>query len=151
MKLRLALFVCLTLVLSACAATASSQGPGIEVTDPWVRTVGNMQGMGGSSTAFFMKLQNNTSEPDMLLKVESDVAEMVQIHLSEIDANGVSSMHEVEGVEIPANGAAELKPGSYHIMVMGLKREIKEGDLITFTLTFRNAGTITVEAPVKTP
>jgi copper(I)-binding protein len=76
---------------------------------------------------------------------------MVQIHLSEIDANGVSSMHEVDGVEIPAGGMAELKPGGYHVMIMGLKKEIKEGESITFTLTFRNAGEVTIEAPVRAP
>jgi copper(I)-binding protein len=69
----------------------------------------------------------------------------------EIDANGVSSMHEVDGVDIPAGGSAELKPGSYHVMLIGLQRDLKEGDLVTVTLTFQNGGQIAVEAPVKTP
>ena len=110
-----------------------------------------MNGMGSSPTALFMTIHNNARTADTLLKVESDIAEMVQIHLSEIDASGVSSMHEVDGVEIPAGGTAELKPGSYHVMLMGLKRDIKPGDKVAFTLTFKNAGTMTIEAPVKTP
>ena len=65
--------------------------------------------------------------------------------------SGVSSMHEVDGVEIPAGGTAELKSGSYHVMLMGLKRDIKPGDKVIFTLSFKNAGTMTIEAPVKTP
>jgi hypothetical protein len=60
-------------------------------------------------------------------------------------------MHEVDGVDIPAGGSAELKPGSYHVMLIGLQQDIKEGDTVSITLTFQNAGKVTVEAPVKTP
>jgi periplasmic copper chaperone A len=155
MKLHFALLVTLifALALSACASPApAAQASSIEVTDAWVRTVSGMDMSGsGSATALFMKIQNNSNMPDVFLKAESDVAKMVQIHLSEVDANGVSSMHEVDGVEIPAGGLAELKPGSYHVMLMGLNRDIKEGETITFTLTFKNAGTLTIEAPVKAP
>lgn len=143
----LTLFLCL-LIITACSSTTTSTS--IEISNAWVRAVDPSMG-GSSATALFMTIQNNTSTPDMLIRAESDVAEMVQIHLSEIDANGVASMHEVSGVEIPANGLAELKPGSYHVMLMGLKQEIKEGELITFTLVFQNAGSITIEAPVKNP
>lgn len=104
-----------------------------------------------SNTALFMTIKNNSSVTDKLLKVESNVAQMAQIHRSEMDMNGVSSMHEVDGVEIPAGGIAELKPGSYHVMLMGLTRNLKEGDMVTFTLTFQNAGKVIIEAPVKTP
>ncbi|HEX5808712.1 MAG TPA: copper chaperone PCu(A)C [Anaerolineales bacterium] len=151
MKLRLAFLIIIAFIITACAPASNDLASAIQVGNPWVRTVNTTEGMGGSTTALFMKLQNNTDTPDMLLEAESDIADMVQIHLSEIDANGVSSMHEVQGVEIPANGSVELKPGSYHIMVMGLKQMIKEGDTVTFSLTFQKAGTITVEAPVKAP
>ncbi len=141
------------IILSACTSPVANENTSpIEISNAWVRAVGDMNSMGNqSATALFLTIQNNADAPDMLLEAKSDVAKMVQIHLSEIDANGVASMHEVEGVEIPANGIAELKPGSYHIMLMGLKQEIKEGDMITFTLVFQNAGSITIEAPVKAP
>jgi periplasmic copper chaperone A len=149
MKLHIALLFILALALSACASPApATTTSAIEVTNAWVRTVG---GMDNSASALFMNIQNKTDTTDTLLKVESDVAEMVQIHLSEMDANGVSSMREVDGVEIPAGGIAELKSGSYHVMLMGLNRDLKEGDTVTFTLTFKNAGTLTIEAPVKAP
>jgi hypothetical protein len=155
MKLRLVLLLVLALawMLPACASPAStSTTSSIEVMNPWVRAVGGMGGMGDStSSALFMVIQNNADAADTLIKAESDVAQMVQIHLSEIDANGVSSMHEVDGVEIPAGGSVELKSGSFHIMLMGLTRDIKEGDTVTFILTFKNAGQITIETPVKAP
>jgi periplasmic copper chaperone A len=154
MKKYFVLFIALIFVLSACATPSSArQDPPIEVTNAWVRTVGGMGNMSstGSNTALFMTIKNNSRVADKLLSVESDVAQMVQIHLSEMDANGVSSMHEVDGVDIPAGGTTELKPGSYHVMIMGLQRDLKEGDKVTFTLTFQNAGKVMIEAPVKTP
>lgn len=165
MKQFLVWLVVLSFVLSACASgSAAEKTSSIEVSNAWVRTVGGMQPAEGSgpagmkpkedagpATGMFMILKNNGSADDKLIKAESDVAKMVQIHLTEIDANGVSSMHEVDGVDIPAGGSAELKPGSYHVMLIGLKQELKEGDLVTVTLTFQNGGQIVVEAPVKTP
>lgn len=145
----LSLILCL-FIITACS-TSTTSAP-IEISNAWVRAVDTNMSMGGSSaTALFLTIQNNASTTDVLIRVESTIAEMVQIHLSEVDVNGVASMHEVAGVEIPANGMTELKPGSYHVMLMGLKQDIKEGDMITFTLVFENAGSITIEAPVKTP
>ena len=166
MKKYLILLLVLSFVLSACAANSSNkQTSSIEVSKAWVRTVGAMQpkeasasttGMkpkenAGPATGMFMILKNTGNVDDKLIKAESDAAKMVQIHLTEIDANGVSSMHEVDGVDIPAGGSAELKPGSYHVMLIGLQRDLKEGDLVTVTLTFQNGGQLVVEAPVKTP
>jgi copper(I)-binding protein len=138
------------LMVTACGPAENSAT--IEITNAWVRAIdGGMGSMDGTASALFMTIQNNHSSPEVLLKVESDVAAMVQIHLSEVDVNGVSSMHEVEGVEIAANGIAELKPGGYHVMLMGLKQDIKEGELIQFTLVFQNAGKMVIEAVVRTP
>jgi hypothetical protein len=165
MKKYLVLLLALSFILSACASSSAKQATSIEVSNAWVRTVGGMQsqeisapatGMqpkkdSGPATGAFMVIKNNSAAADKLLKAESDVAKMVQIHLSEVDANGVSSMHEVDGVDIPAGGSAELKPGSYHVMLIGLQQDIKEGDTVSITLTFQNAGKVTIEAPVKTP
>jgi len=165
MKKYLVLIVALSLLLSACASSSSARQNSIEVSNAWVRTVGGMQpkeasapatGMQakkdvGPATGAFMIIKNNGEAADKLIKAESDAAKMVQIHLSEVDANGVSSMHEVEGVDIPAGGSAELKPGSYHVMLIGLKQDIQAGDMISITLVFQNAGKVTIEAPVKTP
>jgi copper(I)-binding protein len=139
-------FICL-LITTACGSVKDSTP--IEITDAWVRAVDS--GMGGTAAALFMTIQNNTSTPDVLLKVKGDAAEMMQIHLSEVDVNGVSSMHEVQGVEIAANDITQLKPGGYHVMLMGLKQDIKEGDMIKFTLVFQNAGEMVIEAVARTP
>ena len=58
-------------------------------------------------------------------------------------------MMKVNSIKVPANGSAELKSGSFHIMMIGLKEQLKEGDMVHLTLTFKNAGNIMVMAPVK--
>lgn len=58
-------------------------------------------------------------------------------------------MQKVDRVEIPAGGRLELKPGSYHIMLIGLTQDLKVGDRIEITLRFEKAGEITVSAEVR--
>ena len=58
-------------------------------------------------------------------------------------------MRPVARVEIPAGGSLQLKPGSYHVMLIGLARDLAVGDTIDLTLTFEKAGSITVKAQVR--
>ena len=58
-------------------------------------------------------------------------------------------MQPVARLEIPAGGSVELKPGSYHIMLIGLKQDLKAGDTIEITLTFEKAGEVKVTAEVR--
>jgi len=141
----------MVIVLAACApAPVATQGPGIEISDAWVRASGGMAGMDSTSAAY-MIVHNTGGVDDALLAAASDAAHMVQIHLSEVDAAGVSSMHQVDRIEIPTGGTLELKPGGYHVMLMGLTQELQAGQTVTLRLTFENAGAVTVEAPVKMP
>ena len=60
-------------------------------------------------------------------------------------------MREVKGgVPLAAKSVTELKPGSYHVMFMGLKQQLKEGEKVPVTLKFKNAKPQTVELEVKT-
>jgi copper(I)-binding protein len=64
--------------------------------------------------------------------------------------NGVMTMAPVDGgLEIPAGQAVKLEPGSFHLMLMDLKRPLKEGDTFKATLTFAKAGSITVDFAIR--
>ena len=67
--------------------------------------------------------------------------------------DNVMKMREVNGVDLPANKTVELKPGGYHVMLMGLNAQAKVGDVIPLTLIFENKDkkreTINVNAIVK--
>ena len=58
-------------------------------------------------------------------------------------------MRRIDGLAIKGGKSVVLKPGGYHMMLMDLKRPLKEGDLLKFTLTFEKAGDIEVEATVE--
>lgn len=105
----------------------------------------------GSVSAVYMVIENRGESADRLIAVATEVSNMVQIHQTTV-VDGVAQMGEVEGgVEIPAGGIAELRPGGYHIMLMNLTGDLVEGTVVTVTLTFEVAGEVTVQVPVITP
>jgi copper(I)-binding protein len=61
----------------------------------------------------------------------------------------VMKMRRVQAVEVPAKGSAALQPGGFHIMLVGLKHPLQEGERFPLTLTFETAGEITVEFAVE--
>ncbi len=161
MKKAVLLSLVLVFILAACAPAAGSgeavvAKSGIEIYDPWVRAAAMKEdageGMhgGGAVTGAFMLIKNTGSQADMLLSASSEAAADVQIHETSMQ-DGVMSMAEVPGIDIPAAGTAELQPGGYHIMLIGLKQELKVGDAVMITLVFKNAGEITVQVPVNMP
>jgi copper(I)-binding protein len=63
-------------------------------------------------------------------------------------------MRAVKALDLPAGRAVELKPGGYHVMLMDLKQQMKEGEVVPVTLVVETAGkreTIEVKAPVRAP
>jgi hypothetical protein len=77
------------------------------------------------------------------------VAAEVQLHNMSVD-NGVMRMRQVEGgIAVPAKGSLQLRPGSYHIMFMGLKRQLRQGERFPVTLRFQRAGSVTVQFAVQ--
>lgn len=137
------------LLLSACGGGMAggeehTDGEGVEAHDYWVRAA-----MAGGNSAAYMLLHNHGAEDDALIAVSSDVADAVEMHLSQMKADGTMEMIQQEKIDLPADGEVELKPGSYHIMFIGLKQDLVAGSEITLTLTFEKAGDITLTVPVK--
>lgn len=129
-------------LLSVSAAFAEGA---IEIRDPYART----SRPGAPTGAAFMVLANTATQPDRLLAARSDVAQRVELHTHKMDANGVAAMVEIEGgIAIPAGGEHVMKRGGDHVMFMGLNRPLAQGDMVSVTLSFENAGDITVEIPV---
>ena len=99
----------------------------------------------------FMAIVNNGTEPDRLLGVESDIAMKVEVHESKVDANGVGTMTRVEFIEIPPGGTVSLEHGGYHIMFMGLKGKLTEGEMHKGVLVFERAGRVEMEFQIDPP
>ena len=99
-------------------------------------------------TAAYMTIENRTGGELSLISANTEVAETVELHKMEL-IDGIMKMHRVEAIDIPAGGAAELKPGGYHLMVIGLKRQLKEGDKVTISLQFSRGLRKTITIPVR--
>ncbi|MFN8504136.1 copper chaperone PCu(A)C [Kouleothrix sp.] len=106
--------------------------------------------MGGANGAMYLTISNSGGAPDRLLKVVGDIAKSIELH-TVIKNGDVMQMRPVEAVDVPANGSVELKPGSFHVMLIGLNRDLKLGDTFEMTLQFEKAGPIKVQAVVKQP
>lgn len=146
------LVLCLALgFLSACGAPTSQslqqtpvQTVRIDIHDPWVRTPSQAV----DTTAFYVTIMNGTTSDDALIAIKSEVAQVGELHETTHD-NNVMKMQPVSEVPVPAQGSVALQPGSFHGMLMGLNKELKAGDKVQIELTFKNAGSITVEAEVR--
>ena len=128
------------LLLSACGP----KGEGVQATDFWMRS-----GLKDGNSAAYMMVTNFTDADVALIGVSSDVASAVEVHLSSVGTDGTMQMAKQESVTIPAGAALELKPGSYHIMFIGLTRDLVAGDEITLTLHFDGYSDVTLTVPVK--
>jgi len=119
--------------------------PKVMIEDAYARASGPTARAGA---AFFM-IRNGTDSDDRLIAATSDVAERVELHTHIEDANGVMRMIEVEdGIAVPAGGMHALQRGGDHVMFMGLRQPFEHGDTISVTLTFEQAGDMTVEIPI---
>ena len=129
-------------IFSACAPSNST----LTVQNAWARPAS-----AGENGAAYFVIENGTASDDTLLSVSSDIASATEVHMSMMDGNGVMSMQMQEAVAVPAKGKVEFKAGGLHVMFVGLNRDLKVGDTITLTLTFKEAGNLVIEVPVTEP
>jgi len=119
--------------------------PKIEVKEAWVSEAPPVS----SLTAAYMVIENRGNEDDRLLKVVSRVSDYAEIHATLVNEKGVAKMKKIDAIDIPAGKVVEMKPGGYHIMLIGLKRPLKVGDKVELNLTFEKSGIIKVQAEAK--
>jgi copper(I)-binding protein len=132
----------------SAAALAQEGGTGaITVEQAWSRPTAASMPNG----AAYMVLRNAGSGADRLVAATSEVAERVEPHTHIIDAQGVAMMRPVEGIEIPAGGQAELKPGGLHLMLLGLRAPLADGASFPLRLRFAEAGEVEVAVAIGKP
>jgi copper(I)-binding protein len=112
-------FVATLVAICAHAQTA--------VNDPWIRgTVANQK-----ATGMFARI--TSAAGGKLVAASSPVAGVVEVHEMTMDGN-VMKMRPVPALNLPAGKSVELKPGGYHVMLMDLKKDLKEGETVPVTL-----------------
>ncbi|RBI84257.1 copper-binding protein [Rhodosalinus halophilus] len=127
------------------AALPAAAMDGITVKDAYARSSGAM----AASGAAFMVIENHSGQDDRLIGAASDVAERTELHTHREDDMGVMRMiHVEEGFALPAGETLMLARGGRHVMFLGLAEPFEQGDVVTLTLEFEEAGPIEVEVPV---
>jgi periplasmic copper chaperone A len=129
-------------LLIAAPFIAYAEQNGVQVVHAWSRAT-----IPGQTGVIYLTI-NDTGAPDRLTSVASPVAASAALHES-FSENGVSKMREVAGLAVSPGTPVTLAPGGYHIMLMGLKQPLKQGDAFPVTLTFEKAGQVTATVTVE--
>ena len=140
------LFLAFVLLLAGIgAASAHSYKLGtLEIGHPWARATPPTAPTGGG----YLSVKNTGTEPDRLISISSPAAQTVQVHQMKMEGN-VMRMRELDGpLEIKPGETVTLAPGGMHLMMMGLKEPLKQGEKVPLTLVFEKAGKIDVELVV---
>ncbi|MBP6726595.1 MAG: copper chaperone PCu(A)C [Thauera sp.] len=135
--------IALAALLGLCTLPALAE---VTVAEAWVRATVPAQ----KATGAFMHLKSDADA--RLVSAASPVAGVVEIHEMLMDKD-VMKMNRIDGLDLPAGQSVELKPGGYHVMLMDLQAQVKEGDAVPLTLVVENKDgsrqTLEVTAPAR--
>ena len=159
MKIKTIWVLVMATILSACnsAPSATATLGTLTIRDAWMRATTTMAAgehtgmkMDGPTSAAYMLIENK-GDADVLLSasVSKDVADAAELHQSK-DDNGMMMMNPMpEGIAVPANGTLEIKPASYHIMLVNVKQTLAPGKTIKLALKFKLNGEVSLDVPVR--
>lgn len=102
--------------------------------------------------AYLRGIRNTGDQPDRLVGASSPLARSVEIHRSVIDAQNVMRMRAIDGIALSPKAEVQLRHGGeHHLMLIGLKQPLKDGDRFPMTLRFEKSGEREVMVWVQTP
>ena len=142
--LRTGLLALAVAVLAVPAAAQDYRVGTLEIGHPWTRATPSTAPTAGG----FLTVTNKGTTPDKLISAKSAAAETVQIHTMKMEGNVMRMREQDGGLEIAPGATVTLAPGHLHLMMMGLKGPLKQGEKVPVTLVFEKAGSIDVELAV---
>jgi len=116
----------------------------VKIEEGWARAT--VQGQ--KATGAFMKI--TAPQSTRLVAVTTPVAGVAEIHEMKMDGN-VMKMRALPALDLPAHQTVELKPGSYHLMLMDLKAPLTKDSSVALTLTFKDAKGVETKQQVSVP
>lgn len=141
----LAFFVAAALAVSAPALADDVSVGAIKISAPWARATPKGAAVGGG----YFKLTNTGATPDRLVGGSSEISKRFEVHEMSME-NGVMKMREMpKGIEIKPGETVEFKPGGYHVMFVGLNRQLSQGEHVKATLQFEKAGKVDVDFVIE--
>ena len=134
----------LWLALAPLPSQAHEQSAGALTLDHlWIKGV-----PGARNGAMYVEIINNGDSADRLVGARAHIAKKVMLHTQRIE-DGITRMRHIDGIDIPAGSTVRLAPGGDHIMLIGLKGMLMDGELVPVTLVFEKAGEISLQAVVE--
>jgi periplasmic copper chaperone A len=116
----------------------------LKISSAWAKAMLPGQPVGGG----YLTIENTGAEADKLKSVSSSASPDVQIHEMKMEGDVMKMRQLPDGLEIPAGGKVELKPGGYHLMFMAVPEPFKEGGMVKVMLKFEKAGDVELTLPV---
>jgi copper(I)-binding protein len=125
------------------AAAPAPQPAAVAAADAWCRATPPAALSAGCYVTLTAKAD------DRLVGVDTAAADRGEMHTMDM-AGGVMRMRPLaDGLALPAGKPVALKPGSFHIMVIGPKRQLKAGEAVSLTLRFAKAPPLRLKVPVR--
>lgn len=135
----------LAVMLASPAFAADYTAGSLKISAPWARATPKGAQVGGG----YMVITNTGTTPDRLISGATGISSGFEIHEMSMDG-GVMKMRMLkDGLEIKPGETVTLKPGGYHVMFIGLKDQLKQGDTFKTTLEFAKAGKVEVEFKIE--
>src|SRR5207253_5093281 len=143
MRLIEACFVALLLAVAGRAAPQPTSGS-LRIDHAYARATPP----GARTAVVYLTIANNGRDAERLLRASSPAAQSVEMHQMSME-KGMMRMRAVAALDIAPATSVALQPGGYHLMLLELARQLKQGETFPLTLVFHHAGSIRIEVPVE--
>ncbi|NJD22148.1 MAG: copper chaperone PCu(A)C [Melioribacter sp.] len=146
MKRRLLIIIVIIFAFNLVTPTQQqkSNNSDIQIQKAWARPAAKY-----ANSAFYFVLENNSSRTDTLLGAETKISEEAEIHESYKKDNDRMGMRPAGKIAIKPKSKFEFKPGGFHVMLLGVEKDLHIGDKIEVVLRLKYAGKIKAQAEVR--
>lgn len=134
----------LLIALTLTSLVAGCGGSELETSDAWARSTPAV----ADTAAIYLTVTNRSSSDQELIEARSDRCSSVEIHETTMDGD-LMEMNRLPALGLPAGGTVRLEPGGLHLMCVGVREPLVEGDTFTVVLEPRASASLTVEVAVE--
>jgi copper(I)-binding protein len=118
---------------------------GLKISAPWARATPKGASVGGG----YMKITNTGTAPDRLVGGSTDICRRFEVHEMKMEGGVMKMRPLADGIEIKPGQTVTLDPSGYHVMLVGLNKQLMQGDHFKATLEFATAGKVDVDFTVE--
>lgn len=136
-------FISITYGIEAQAQTLSTRHGNLEISTPWARSTPPAARTG----AVYLTLANHGNAADRLVAARSTAAAQAELH-AHINDGGVMRMKAVDTIVLGPAERVSMRPGGLHVMLIDLKGPLRDGERLSLTLSFANAGDVVIDVPI---